>query len=84
MGMILIEILDKTVGRQSTGKVFTYRERLWRQLPCPDCVVEFTTGYMSAHSRRLHSKFPEITGTVYLSVEQSTSPRCLNSDSTGS
>ena len=32
----------------------TYRERLRRWMPCPDCKVEFTVGSITSHRRRLH------------------------------
>ena len=53
-GAIWSEISEEVVGRRSTGKVDTYRERLWCRIPCPNCRVDLTEGLTTAHRRRLH------------------------------
>ena len=43
-----------------TGVEDSYQVILRRQIPCPECVVELTAGYMMAHRRRSHGTEPAI------------------------
>ena len=59
-GDIISGISEEALRRHSTGKGETYRERLRRKMPCPDCGVEMTAGFMTDHLQKVHIKSPEI------------------------
>ena len=51
---------EEAFGRHSTGEVATYRERLRRKAPFPDCGVEMTAGSITYHIHRINGTEPEI------------------------
>ena len=45
---------EEAFSHRSTGEGATYREQLWRCIPCPEFGVELTDRSMMAHHRQLH------------------------------
>ena len=48
------------MGQRCTGRGATYRKRMRRHIPYPECDVELTTGYMTSYIRCMHGIDPEI------------------------
>ena len=51
---ILTGMSEEAFSHRSTGEGATYREQLWRCIPCPEFGVELTDRSMMAHHRQLH------------------------------
>ena len=59
-GEICLGMSEEAVGRKSTGKGATYREKLRRCMPYPDSGVDLAEGFMTSCHRRLHGTDPAI------------------------
>ena len=57
---ILTGMSEEAFSHRSTGEGATYREQLWRCIPCPEFGVELTDRSMMAHLIRLHGTEPLI------------------------
>ena len=51
---------EEAMELKCTGVGDSYRVRLQRRIPCPECRVELTAGSMTAHYCRMHSTNPAI------------------------
>ena len=51
---------EEVVGQECTGRGANYCNQLRRRIPCTDCGVEFTAGFMTMYRLRMHGTDPEI------------------------
>ena len=51
---------EEAMALKYTGVGYSYRVRLRRRIPCPECGVDITAGYMMAHHRHMHRTEPAI------------------------
>ena len=59
-GEIQSWISEEVVGWCSTSRGVTYKDRIIRWIPFPDCGEELALGYIVVHRRQMHGVEPEI------------------------
>ena len=59
-GVLPAGMLEDAMALKCTGVVESYRVRLRRHIPCPECGVEITAGSMTAYFCRMHGTEPAI------------------------
>ena len=59
-GILRLGISEEAKALKYTGLGDSYRVRLRRSIPCPECGVDLTTGSMTEYRRRMHRKEPAI------------------------
>ena len=59
-GAIRVGMLKEVMVMKCVGVGDLYRVRLQRRIPCTECGVDISAGYMTSHCRRMHVTDPEI------------------------
>ena len=59
-GALQARILEESMVLKCMGVGDSYQVRLQRRIPCLECVVDLSTGSMTAHRRYIHRMEPEI------------------------
>ena len=59
-GLLRSGMSEEVKALKCTGVRDSYRVRLRRSIPCPECGFEITAGSMTAHRRRMHGTELEI------------------------
>ena len=59
-GALRSEMSEEARERKRVGVGYSYHERLWQQIPFPDCRFEITAVLMIAHRRQIHGTEPAI------------------------